>query len=143
MCLMCAHAVIFLHDAEEGPRSLCFKLFVKTTPTREEKLISSQNGTKFARTKWGVGSSLKSNRYPGYISKGLILRGFRARSQLSNALSRLFLRPLGRILRGFVVSCKNASLNDFPKILIFRYFCNILLYFAAWSSHLLPRSDFY
>ena len=69
MCLMCAHTVIFLHDAEEGPRSLCFKPFVKTTPTRGEKLISSQNGTKFARTKWKVGSSLKSNKYPGYVSK--------------------------------------------------------------------------
>ena len=73
----------------------------------------------------------------------LILRGSRARSQLSNVLSRLFLRPLVGTLRGFVVSCKNASLNDFPKILIFRYFCNILLYFTAWGSHLLPRSDFY
>ena len=69
MCLMCAHTVIFLHDTEEGPRSLCFKPFVKTTPTRGEKLISSQNVTKFYRTKWGVSSSLKSNRYPGYVSK--------------------------------------------------------------------------
>ena len=54
MCLMCAHTVFFLHDTEEGPRSPCFKPFVKTTPTRGEKLISSQNDTKFWRTKWGV-----------------------------------------------------------------------------------------
>ena len=66
---MCAHTVFFLHDTDEGPKSLCLKPFVKTTPTRGEKLISSQNDTKFARTKWGVGSSLKSNRYPGYVSK--------------------------------------------------------------------------
>ena len=73
----------------------------------------------------------------------LIFRGSRARSQLSNAVSRLFLRPLDRILRGFVVSCKKASLNDFPKILIFRYFCNILLYFAVWRLYLLARPYFF
>ena len=55
MCLMCARTAIFLHDAEEGPSSLCFKPFVKTTPTRGEKLISSENGTKFWRTKWWGG----------------------------------------------------------------------------------------
>ena len=54
MCLLCAHTVfVFLHDTEKGPRSLCFKPFVKTTSTRGETLISSQNDTKFARTKWG------------------------------------------------------------------------------------------
>jgi len=53
MCLMCAHTSVFLHDAEEGPRSLCSHSFMNTTPTRGEKLISSQNGMKFWRTKWG------------------------------------------------------------------------------------------
>ena len=73
MCLMCAHTVFFLHDTEEGPRSLCFKPFVKKTSTRGENLISSQNGTKFWRKKQGVGSSLKSTRYQGYVSKRLFL----------------------------------------------------------------------
>ena len=75
---MCAHTVIFLHDVEEGPRGLRFLSFVKRTPTRGEKLISSQNGTKFARTKWGVGSSLKSTRYPGYVSKRHLANNYRS-----------------------------------------------------------------
>ena len=40
---MCAHTVIFLHDVEEGPRGLSFLSFVNATPTRGEKLISSQS----------------------------------------------------------------------------------------------------
>ena len=42
MCLVCAHTIIFLENVAEGPRSLCFKSFVNTTPTRGEKLISSR-----------------------------------------------------------------------------------------------------
>ena len=53
MCLVCAHTILFLYEAGEGLRSLCFKPFVNRTPTRGEKLISSQNGMKFTRTNWG------------------------------------------------------------------------------------------
>ena len=53
MCQMCAHTILFLDNTKEGPGSLCFKPFVNRTPTCGEKLISSQNGTKFTRTNWG------------------------------------------------------------------------------------------
>ena len=36
MCLMCANTFLFLHNTEEGPRSLCFKSFVNTTPIVEK-----------------------------------------------------------------------------------------------------------
>ena len=51
MCLVCAHTIIFLDNAAEGPRNLYFKPFVNQTPTRGEKFISSQNDTIFTRTK--------------------------------------------------------------------------------------------
>ena len=76
MCLMCAHTVFFLHDTEEGPRSLCFKPFVKTTPTRGEKLISSQNDTKFARTKWGGRLEFEIDQISGVCLKTALTTHF-------------------------------------------------------------------
>ena len=71
MCLVCAHTIIFLDNVAEGPRSLCFKPFVNRTPTRGEKLISSQNGTKFTRTNWGGMERFEIDLISGFCLKTL------------------------------------------------------------------------